>query len=46
MGLQLPFAVYCFSCFTPYIFPVALPALTQRCSDTEERYTQSQADLN
>jgi hypothetical protein len=46
VGLQLPFAVYCFFCFAPCIFPVALPALTQWCSDAEERYTQSQADLN
>jgi hypothetical protein len=27
-------------------FPIALPALTQQCSDAEERYAQSQADLN
>ena len=27
-------------------FPAALPALTQRCSDADEKYTQSQADLN
>jgi hypothetical protein len=27
------------------LFSTALPALTQRCSDAEEKYTQSQADL-
>jgi hypothetical protein len=27
-------------------FPVASPALTQQCSDAEERYAHSQADLN
>jgi hypothetical protein len=46
VGLQLPFAVYCFSCFTSCIFPVASPALTRRCSDAEERCIQSQANLN
>jgi hypothetical protein len=29
-----------------YYFPAASPALTQRCSNAEERYTQSQADPN
>jgi hypothetical protein len=29
-----------------YSFPAASPALIQRCSDAEERYTQGQADLN
>jgi hypothetical protein len=28
------------------LFSAALPALTQRCSNAEEKHTQSQADLN
>ena len=28
------------------LFSTALPSLTQRCSDAEEKYTQSQADLS
>jgi hypothetical protein len=44
--MSLSFAIYCFSRFTSCIFPIALPAQTQRCFDAEERYAQSQADLN
>jgi hypothetical protein len=39
----------CLLLFLSYIlcsFSSALPALTQRCSDAEEKYTQSQADLS
>jgi hypothetical protein len=28
------------------LFSTTLPALTRRCSDAEEKYTQSQANLN
>jgi hypothetical protein len=47
VSLQFPF--FCFLLFLSHIlcsFPAVLPVLTQRCSDAEERYSQSQADLN
>jgi hypothetical protein len=47
VNLQFPF--FCLLVFLSHIlcsFPVASPALTQRCSDDEEKYTQSQTDLN
>jgi hypothetical protein len=40
---------FCLFLFLSHIlcsFPAASSVLTQRCSDAEERYTESQADLN
>jgi hypothetical protein len=47
VSLQFPFSFF-ISLLILYLglFSVALSALTQRCSDAEEKYTQSQADLN
>jgi hypothetical protein len=40
------FIFYCSSCLISCAFSTTLSALTQRCSDAEAKYTQSQADLN
>jgi hypothetical protein len=47
VSLQSPFLLF-IALLISYLvlFSAALSTLTQRCSDAEEKYTQSQADLN
>jgi hypothetical protein len=45
-GLITSFGVRCSLVLHPVSFPLALSALTRRCSNAKERCAQSHADLN